>query len=81
MQVTIDGAGRIVVPKPIRESLGISPGSLLDLEIVEDHVELSLRGKQPTVVQGSHGPVVASTGTSISDEDVRAALEAARERR
>lgn len=41
MQVTIDKLGRIVVPKPVRERLGLRPGARLDL--VEDDDEVRLR--------------------------------------
>jgi hypothetical protein len=44
------------------------------------HVERATRDTHPRVIDGPNGPVVASTGTPISDEDVRAALEAVRAR-
>lgn len=81
MQVSIDGAGRVVVPKPLREQLGLSPDTPLDIEVVDDHLEITARRKPPTVIEGPNGPVVASTGTPISDDDVRAVLEMAREHR
>jgi AbrB family looped-hinge helix DNA binding protein len=32
MNTTIDGAGRVVIPKPIRDAAGLKPG--LELEVV-----------------------------------------------
>lgn len=32
MQVRLDRFGRVVVPKPIREALGLEPGAALELE-------------------------------------------------
>jgi AbrB family looped-hinge helix DNA binding protein len=81
MKVAIDKAGRIVVPKPLRDELGIAPGTPLEIEVVDGHLELSAPYRPPTVVEGPNGPVVAVTGTPITDEDVRRVLEAARERR
>jgi AbrB family looped-hinge helix DNA binding protein len=81
MRVTIDRAGRIVVPKPLREELGLSPDTPLEIEVVDGHLEVSTRHEPPAVIEGPHGPVVAATGTPISDQDVRRVLEAARERR
>ena len=34
MRTTMDGAGRIVIPKPLREAAGFAPGQ--PLEIAED---------------------------------------------
>lgn len=81
MEVTIDRAGRIVVPKPLRDLLGLSPGTPLEIEAVEGHLELRTQTGLARVVEGPNGPVIAATGTVVSDEDVRRALEAARERR
>ncbi len=81
MQVSIDRAGRVVVPKPLREALGISPETPLEIEVVDGHLELSPSHAAAKVIEGPHGPVVAATGTPITDEDVRRVLEAARERR
>jgi AbrB family looped-hinge helix DNA binding protein len=39
--VTIDKAGRLVLPKPIRERLHLRTGSQLKAEIVGDKIELS----------------------------------------
>jgi AbrB family looped-hinge helix DNA binding protein len=79
--VSIDRAGRVVVPKPLRDEPGLKPDTLLEIEVVDGHLELSAPYEPPVVVEGSNGPVVAATGTPISDEDVRRVLEAARERR
>ncbi|MGH9550162.1 MAG: AbrB/MazE/SpoVT family DNA-binding domain-containing protein, partial [Terriglobales bacterium] len=38
--LTIDKAGRIVLPKPVREALQISPGDSLELESSEDQILL-----------------------------------------
>ncbi|HMD51984.1 MAG TPA: AbrB/MazE/SpoVT family DNA-binding domain-containing protein [Solirubrobacteraceae bacterium] len=81
MQVSIDRAGRVVVPKPLRDELGLAPGTALDIDVVDGHLELSPPRHSPTIADGPHGPVLARTGTPISDEEVRAALEASRARR
>ena len=41
-QVTMDNAGRIVIPKAIRARLGLSPGAILIAE-EHDHQEILLR--------------------------------------
>lgn len=81
MQVSIDRAGRVVIPKPLRDELGLAPGVPLAAEIVDDHLELSAQREPARLVEGTHGPSLAATGTPLTDADVRRALEAARERR
>jgi AbrB family looped-hinge helix DNA binding protein len=81
MHVSIDSAGRVVVPKPLRDELGFSPDVALEIEVVDGHLEISVPHKPTELIAGPHGPSIAATGTPITDEDVRRALEAVRERR
>jgi AbrB family looped-hinge helix DNA binding protein len=81
MHVSIDRAGRVVIPKPLRDQLGFSPETGLEAEVVDGRLELSAPHEPARLVAGPHGPSFAATGTPISDKDVRGALEAAREHR
>jgi len=81
MQVSIDRAGRVVIPKAMRQELGLSPDTPLDIDVVDGHIELSSTHEPARVVEGPHGPIVAATGTPISDQEVRQLLEVTRERR
>jgi AbrB family looped-hinge helix DNA binding protein len=84
MRVTIDSAGRVVLPKPIREAAGLAGGQevevrlagvVIEIEPIQPVVRMRPRpGKLPVLeVEGDVEPV--------TDEDVRAALEAQREER
>ena len=81
MRVTIDKAGRIVVPKAMRDEMGLTPEGPLEIEVVDDHIEISNPASAARIVEGPHGPVIAATGKTITDEDIRRILEATRERR
>lgn len=81
MHVSIDSAGRVVVPKQFRDELGLSPEVPLEIDVVDGHLELSAPHKPAKIVQGPNGPVVAATGTPITGEEIRRTLEAVRERR
>jgi AbrB family looped-hinge helix DNA binding protein len=39
-RITIDNAGRVVLPKPLRDELDLGPGDFLDLESVGDKIIL-----------------------------------------
>ena len=40
MQAAIDRAGRIVVPKKLRDALGLQPGQLLDISVRDGRIEI-----------------------------------------
>lgn len=71
----------MVVPKPLRDQLGLDTDTPLEIEVVDNHLEISAHRVEPQIVEGPHGPVVARTGAPLTDEDVRATLESAREHR
>jgi AbrB family looped-hinge helix DNA binding protein len=80
MRTTIDGAGRIVVPKAIRDSLGLSAGKEIDLlerdgriEIEAAPTRMSLRRKGGRLAAVPEKPL-----PPLTDEIVRATLERTR---
>lgn len=81
MKVSIDRAGRLVVPKGLRDELGFLPGAELEAEAVDGRLEISRPFEAPRVVEGPHGPVVSRTGTKLTDEQVRRTLELVRAHR
>jgi AbrB family looped-hinge helix DNA binding protein len=80
MRATIDAAGRIVVPKPLRLALGLRPGQILEMragdgrleiEIVPTPVTLKKRGKGMVAVPDTKLPLLTA-------EQVRETLERVR---
>jgi AbrB family looped-hinge helix DNA binding protein len=66
--ITIDKAGRIVLPKPVRDQLQIAPGDQLRLENDDDRIILrpsrgtaQLRKKRGVWVYHSGEPLTAAT--------------------
>ena len=51
MELHIDRAGRIVVPKLVRENLGLKPGSCLRLEERPDSLILRKVDPQPSLIE------------------------------
>lgn len=77
MITTIDSAGRIVVPKRLREELGLKPGQELELSVIDGRLEiehpttpmrLERRGGRLTAVADRPMP-------KLTDEVVRETLE------
>ena len=69
MRTTIDKAGRLVIPKQLREHLGLRPGE------VEIHAEGAGLRYEPIahdrLVERAGRLVVPATGATVTDEDVR----------
>jgi AbrB family looped-hinge helix DNA binding protein len=83
MRTTIDRAGRIVVPKSLRDQLSLMPGLELELTASEGHLEIE-PVPTPMRLERRDGRLVAITDKEmppLSEDVVRAALEQARERR
>jgi len=51
MELQIDRAGRIVVPKQVRENLGLKPGTSLRLEERADSIILRKIDHQPALIE------------------------------
>jgi AbrB family looped-hinge helix DNA binding protein len=49
--VTVDRAGRLVLPKALRERFRLVPGSRLEIEARDDHFELRPVGLGPSLVK------------------------------
>lgn len=47
MRTTIDAAGRIVIPKKIREKAGLSPGTEVEVGVCEGRVEIEAVWEEP----------------------------------
>jgi len=45
MRATIDAAGRLVVPKVLRDELGFAPGTEVELTAVDGHLEVALASR------------------------------------
>ena len=69
MVITIDGAGRIVVPKPLRERFNLVAGTELEIETSGDCLQLRR-------VEGGTA-LVRKNGILVHHADARAALDVA----
>ena len=78
MRVTIDRAGRLVVPKALRDELGFAAGTELELAAVNGALEVRVPSRV-RVEDGPHGPhFVADGADQITDARVRELIEKSR---
>ena len=64
MRATVDAVGRIVVPKPLRDALGLTEGSTVDISRYGEGLQLIPAGRTARLVD-EDGVVVASGTTRI----------------
>ncbi len=78
MRTTIDAAGRLVVPKPLREQLGFAPGTELEAEAVDGRLHVVVPSRI-RVEEGPHGVRFAAEVTAkLSADQVRELMERGR---
>ena len=78
MEVTIDSVGRIVVPKALRDALGLTPGSKIDISRYGAGLQLVPAGRTARLVYNKDGLLVGTGDTTIDDDDVFALIDAGR---
>ena len=74
MKATIDSAGRLVIPKVLRDRLGLGPGPV---EVEADGADLRVRPPAEDALDEQDGwLVVPASGRTLTDDDVRALRDA-----
>jgi AbrB family looped-hinge helix DNA binding protein len=79
-KVTLDRAGRVVLPKNLRDELHLSPGDTLDITVQGDEVKLRPR-RSSSPLQKKRGVWVFSTGKPMTSDETGEALRDIREQR
>jgi AbrB family looped-hinge helix DNA binding protein len=77
MKAKVDSVGRIVVPKPLREAVGLVPGSLVDVSRYGSGLQVTPVGRTARLVD-EDGRLVATGETTITDEDVFGLIDSGR---
>jgi AbrB family looped-hinge helix DNA binding protein len=78
--LTMDKAGRVVLPKPVRDEMQLRPGDSLELESSEDRIVLRPR-RGGEGLHKKQGIWVFSTGEPISAEATDGVLRQIRRER
>ena len=78
--VTVDSAGRVVLPKPLRDQLGLAPGDTLALE--SDGERVTLRPvRSSSALRKEEGVWVFRSGRKIPAGETDRLLDTMREER
>jgi AbrB family looped-hinge helix DNA binding protein len=68
MRGTIDKAGRVVIPKPLRDAVGLAPG---DVELIRDGAGIRIEPVAGTGTVEVAGRRVIEGEIALTDDDVR----------
>ncbi len=77
MKTTLDRFGRVVVPKHIRDRLGLRPGTEIEIDEKGNEVVLKVVEHEPPLTL--KGGILVYSGTAIGD--IRGAVRTHREER
>jgi AbrB family looped-hinge helix DNA binding protein len=77
---TIDAAGRIVIPKQIREAAGLKPGEPLAVRVRDGRVEIEPAPRSVKIVTRGKVRVAEGGGAPLRDKVVSATRAALRGR-
>lgn len=77
MKAKIDGVGRILVPKVLRDTLGLTPGSVVDISRYGAGLQVVPAGRTARLAE-EDGLLVATGDTQIDDDIVFGLIDAGR---
>jgi AbrB family looped-hinge helix DNA binding protein len=80
MKSTIDAAGRIVVPKPLRQALGLKPGQPLEIRAGDGRLEIEVAPTSMRLKKKGKGVVAVPDAElpALTADQVRETLERVR---
>ena len=78
MDATIDSGGRLLLPKRIRDSLGLVPGSKVDVSLYGSGVQITPGGRTARLERDTDGRLVSHAETVVTDEQMFALINAGR---
>jgi AbrB family looped-hinge helix DNA binding protein len=80
MKTTIDRAGRVVIPKSLRDRAGLKPGMEIEVKFADGNIEISPPPPQGRLIRRD-GMLLWDPGPNAEPFDVNEAIRQAREER
>lgn len=68
MEAVIDSGGRVVLPKHLRDALGLTPGTTVDISPYGTGVQVTPGGRTATLKREPDGRLVAVGEPVVTDE-------------
>jgi AbrB family looped-hinge helix DNA binding protein len=77
METTVDSVGRIVVPKQLRDSLGMQPGTTVEISAYGAGLQVLPAGRTARIVEVD-GHIVAASDTPVTDDIIFGLIDSLR---
>lgn len=78
MEAKVDSVGRIVLPKPLRERLGLIAGSSVDVSPYGDGLHIAPISRTARLERRADGRLVAASETAVTDDDIFGLIDSIR---
>jgi AbrB family looped-hinge helix DNA binding protein len=78
MEAVIDSGGRIVLPKKLRDALGLTPGTKVDISAYGGGLQITPGGRTARIERDANGRLVARADTEVTDEMMFALIDSGR---
>ncbi len=77
VEATIDSVGRVVLPKQLRDRLGLVSGGKVDISLYGDGLHIAPAGRTARL-EDRDGRLVAVSDTPVTDDDVLGLVDSIR---
>ena len=78
MKATIDSGGRLLLPKALRDALGLAPGSTVDVSAYGAGLQITPGGRSARLERDGEGRLVAISDTVVTDDAVFSLIDGGR---
>lgn len=80
MRTSIDSRGRVVVPASVREAMGLTPGTPIDLRFTDGRIEIEVAGADVSLAVSDGRPrlMPMTPMPELTDQVVRSVVESTR---
>lgn len=78
MEAVIDSGGRVVLPKQLRDALGLAPGTKVDISAYGGGIQITPGGRTARLRRDEDGRLVATADTVVTDEMIFALIDSGR---
>ncbi|OLP01909.1 AbrB family transcriptional regulator [Mycolicibacterium porcinum] len=78
MEAVIDSGGRVVLPKQLRDALGLAPGATVDISAYGGGIQIVPGGRTARLARDEDGRLIATADTVVTDEMMFALIDSGR---